>query len=76
MAFVALLDANVLYPQYLRDIYLRLCQAGLFQVLWSEEILDEMSRNAKQRVGPDRAHQIDHTISMMKKHFPDAMVSG
>lgn len=76
MAFIALLDANVLYPQYLRDIYLRLSQAGLFQVRWSEEILDEMSRNAKEQVGPDRAHQIDRTVAMMKRHFSDAMVTG
>lgn len=76
MTFVALLDANVLYPQYLRDIYLRLCQAGLFQVRWSEQILDEMSRNAKKQVGPERIHQIDRTIIVMKQHFPDAMVSG
>ena len=76
MAFVALLDANVLYPQYLRDIYLRLSQAGLFQVRWSEEILNEMSRNAKEQVGSERAHQIDHTVAMMKHHFRDAMVTG
>jgi predicted nucleic acid-binding protein len=76
LAFVALLDANVLYPLYLRDIYLRLCQAGLFQVRWSEEILNEMSRHAKEQVGPDRAHQIDRTIAMMKHHFRDAMVTG
>lgn len=76
MAFVALLDANVLYPQYLRDIYLRLCQAGLFQVRWSEEIPDEMSRNAKKRVGPDRAHHMDRTVAKMRQHFPEAMVTG
>ena len=34
-----------------------------------------MSRNAKERVGLDRAHQIDRTIAMMKHHFPDAMVT-
>jgi predicted nucleic acid-binding protein len=76
LAFTALLDANVLYPQYLRDIYLRLCQAGLFRVLWSEEILDEMSRNVKKHVSEQQASQIDRTVLMMKRHFPEAMVTN
>lgn len=32
MAFVALLDANVLYPAYLRDALLRLAEAEIYQV--------------------------------------------
>jgi hypothetical protein len=45
LAFVALLDANVLYPAYLRDALLRLAEAEVYQVKWSRQILDEMSRN-------------------------------
>lgn len=45
MAFVALLDANVLYPAYLRDALLRLAEAEVYQVRWSRQILDEMARN-------------------------------
>lgn len=32
MAFVALLDANVLYPAYLRDALLRLAATGAYEV--------------------------------------------
>ena|SRR5690606_432005 len=39
--FGALLDANVLYPMSLRDTLLRAAAAGIYQVLWSAEIVDE-----------------------------------
>ena len=40
-----MLDANVLYPAYLRDALLRLAEAEIYQVRWSCKILDEMARN-------------------------------
>ena len=42
MAFVAIYDANVLYPGSLRDLLVRLAQTGLFQAKWTDQILDEM----------------------------------
>jgi hypothetical protein len=35
------LDANVLYPARLRDLFLRLAIAGHYRALWTERILDE-----------------------------------
>lgn len=52
MAFVALLDANVLYSAYLRDALLRLAGAEIYQVRWSRQILDEMARNVLEN-NPD-----------------------
>ena len=52
MPFVALLDANVLYTAYLRDLLLRLAQASVYQPRWSAEILDEVARNVKKGVTP------------------------
>lgn len=52
MPFVALLDANVLYPVYLRDLLLRLAQAGVYQPRWSAEILGEVARNVKADATP------------------------
>ena len=43
--FRVLLDANVLFPFTLRDTLLRAGVAGLFQLYWSSEILDETTRN-------------------------------
>jgi hypothetical protein len=42
MAFIVVYDANVLYPNTLRDLLIRISQAGLVQAKWTNEILDEM----------------------------------
>ncbi|HLI35922.1 MAG TPA: hypothetical protein VKV80_01080 [Streptosporangiaceae bacterium] len=42
MAFIVVYDANVLYPDTLRDLLLRIAQSGMVQAKWSNEILDEM----------------------------------
>ena len=41
VAAIAVYDANVLYPNTLRDLLIRLARAGLVQARWSEQILDE-----------------------------------
>lgn len=76
MAFVALLDANVLYPAYLRDLLLRLAQAGVYQPRWSEEILDEVARNVKEGRDAVGQEKVDRMISLMERHFEDAEVTG
>ena len=42
MSFVVLYDANVLYPSTLRDLLIRIAQAGLVQAKWTDRILDEV----------------------------------
>ena len=49
MGFVVLLDANVLYPETLRDVLLSLAEDGVFQVRWTPDILDEVERNVARR---------------------------
>jgi len=44
MAFIVVYDANVLYPNTLRDLLIRISQVGLVQAKWTNEILDEMFR--------------------------------
>ncbi len=76
MAFVALLDANVLYPAYLRDALLRLAEAEVYQVRWSRRILDEMSRNVLKN-NPDLPEEsMVRLVRTMERAFPDAMVTG
>lgn len=76
MAFVVLLDANVLYPAYLRDALLRLAEAEVYQVRWSRQILDELSRNVLQR-NPDLPEEnMERLVKTMEGAFPEAMVTG
>ena len=37
----AIYDANTLYPAPLRDLFIRLAQAGLVRARWTETIHDE-----------------------------------
>lgn len=76
MAFVALLDANVLYPVYLRDALLRLAEAEVYQVRWSREILDEMSRNILKNRPDLTSESVERLVRFMEEAFPDAMVNG
>lgn len=76
MPFVALLDANVLYPAYLRDLLLRLAQAGVYQPRWSAKILDEVARNVKKGRDAAGRQKVDRMISLMQQHFEDAEVTG
>ena len=76
MGFSVLLDANVLYPAYLRDVILRFAYAGVFQVHWTDQILHEMSRNIKSRVPEERHDRVDRTVAQMREAFPEAMVTG
>jgi predicted nucleic acid-binding protein len=83
VAFKAVLDASVLFPFTLRDALLRsaeivLDDAGdeiltLYSPLWSDLILDEMSRNI---VKADHAtqEQMTHLVNEMTSAFPEAMV--
>jgi predicted nucleic acid-binding protein len=41
MGFVVVYDANVLYPSTLRDVVIRVAQAGLVQAKWTDRILEE-----------------------------------
>ena len=50
--YTAILDANVLYPQLLRDTLLSLAVERLYHARWSATIHDEWTRNlAKDRPG-------------------------
>ncbi|MBU2602676.1 MAG: PIN domain-containing protein [Actinobacteria bacterium] len=75
MAFSALLDACVLYPVDLRDLLLRLAEKGLFRVLWTDEILEEMRRNIVQNHPGLVPQRLDRTIDLMNQAFEDAIVA-
>lgn len=51
MAFIVIYDANVLYPNTLRDLLIRIAQQPhLVQAKWTDEILDEMVNALRKTV--------------------------
>jgi len=67
------LDANVLYPFTLRDTFLRIATEEYIKVYWSQEILDEVSRNLILKAVITQK-QLDHLLNAMNRYFPRAMV--
>ena len=72
---IAVLDANVLYPQWLRDVLLTLAAMGSYDPVWSEQIIDEMRRNVLHgHPDIDPAHFDAATIAELRRAFPDAWI--
>ena len=72
---VALVDANVLFPLTLRDTFLLAAAAGLFQLRWSDRVLDEVERNLAGTLTMPAASARALRLKM-EAHFPEAMVTG
>ena len=73
--FTAILDANVLYPQLLRDTLLSLAVARLYHARWSATIHDEWTRNlAKDR--PELAARLPVVVALMNASVPDCLVTN
>lgn len=76
MAFTVVYDANVLYPNTLRDLLLRIAQSGTVQAKWTNAILDEMAA-ALRRNRPDiPAEKIERLLELMNRAVRDCLVSG
>jgi len=50
---VVLADASILFSRTLRDYFLCVADAGAIEIHWSQQILDEMSRNLRTELGLD-----------------------
>ena len=72
--FVVVLDANVLFPFSLRDTLLRAAAAGFYQLRWSAEILEEMTRNLVA-TGTMSAANASRLRAIMEREFPEAAVT-
>ena len=73
---VAVLDANVLYSQFLRDVLLRLAADGIFAPRWSDRIQDEWARNLAENRPDIPADRIARLRTRMEDAFPEARVTG
>lgn len=76
MAIVALYDANVLYPNTLRDVLIRVAIAGLVQAKWTDEILDEVFQHLKENRPDLDPARLDRTRALMNGAIRDVLVTG
>jgi hypothetical protein len=73
---LAVLDANVLYGAFGRDVLLRLAAAGLYRPRWTARIEAEWV-GALLAARPDLGTaQLARTCASMARAFPDAEVTG
>ena len=76
MTFTVVYDANVLYPNTLRDLLIRIAQSGTVQAKWTNIILDEMLA-ALRRNRPDiPAERLERLRDLMNKAVRDCLVTG
>ncbi|HMJ46563.1 MAG TPA: PIN domain-containing protein [Ferruginibacter sp.] len=73
--FLAVLDANVLYPAPLRDYLLSLAELGLYKPKWSNEIQDEWIRKVLVNRPDLKKQQLEKTHIAMDSAFPDATIT-
>jgi predicted nucleic acid-binding protein len=73
--YTAVLDANVLYPQLLRDVLLSLAHADLYSAKWTVHIREEWMRSLLAD-RPGMGTQIELAAATMEAAIPDCLVTG
>ncbi|MEH6644884.1 RSP_2648 family PIN domain-containing protein [Sulfitobacter sp.] len=68
-----LLDACVLYPTVMREMLLGVARSGVYTPLWSERILEEWARAARN-MGPEGETIARGEIALIQSAFPGATV--
>ena len=73
---IAVYDANILYPAPLRDLFIRLAQAGLVRARWTEMIHDEWTRNVLKDNPYLSAERLARTRALTNEAVRDCLVTG
>jgi predicted nucleic acid-binding protein len=73
--FTVIYDANVLYPFHLRDILIRVAQAGLVHARWTDKILDEWFDNLTEQ-RPELTERLKRTRTLMSESIRDVLVQN
>lgn len=77
MVFIVIYDANVLYPNTLRDLLIRIAQLPhLVQAKWTDQILDEMLRNLRKNLPDISEQQASRLRERMNAAVRDCLVVG
>ena len=76
MAYTALLDACVLYPNSVRDLLMRLAVTDLYRAKWSADIHAEWMRNLAANRPDIPQARIDRLRDLMDSNVRDAIVDN
>ena len=84
--FTVVFDTNVLFPQCLRDLLIRLAMKDFFRAKWSHKILDELKKSLleKDRSRAEKLGQpaklnherLDRLVDLMNNAVRDCLVTG
>ena len=74
--FTVLYDACVLYPAPLRDFLMWLSITDLFRARWTDQILDEWSRNLMANRPDLKLEQVERTRRLMNESALDCLVTS
>ena len=68
------LDANVLYDDFVRDMLLSLFAAGLYEAKWTDKITQEWVRHLLANNPRTSKAKLDRTVGLMNRVTPAALV--
>jgi hypothetical protein len=74
--YTALLDANILYPAPLRDIFLQLAVTDLFKAKWTADIHREWIEAVMRKVPPPDRAALERTRGLMDTATRDCLIAG
>lgn len=74
--FIALYDANVIYPAALRDLLMRLALTDLYRAKWSNDIHNEWIRNLLAKRPELDPKDLERTRDLMNLHVRDSLATG
>ena len=71
----AVLDANVLYGDFVRDLFISLFAAGIYEAKWTDKITEEWVKHVMAN-NPETITKakIDRTVKLMNAQTPAALV--
>jgi len=69
--YTVIFDANVLYPQAVRDCLMSLAVTGLFRAHWTQMIHEEWVKNLHEKAGIDE-HRLWQVTEVMNRAVLDA----
>lgn len=73
--FVAVIDANVLFPFRTRDVLLTFAHDGLFRARFTAEIIDEWTRSLIA-LKPHLNESVERQAAIIRREFEECFVTG